>query len=83
MPDSAYALAASWLAWGRCTFSPSNHGSSVSARRLNGAYFSRAIFSQVSITEAKVSREWSAKRGRALSASTFSQSYKKKSRVCR
>jgi hypothetical protein len=30
--------------------------------RLNGAYFSRAIFSQVSGTEPKVSRERSTKR---------------------
>jgi hypothetical protein len=38
------------------------------------ANFSRAIFSQVSSTESKVSREWSAKRSRAVSDSTRSQS---------
>ena len=52
-----------WPAAG-CTFSPSKRGSSVSTRRLNGAYFSRAIRSQVSSTASKVSREWSAKRAR-------------------
>ena len=53
-----------------CTRSPSKCGSSVSLSRLNGANFSRAIRSQVSSTESKVSREWSAKRGRAVSDST-------------
>ena len=39
--------------------------------RLNGAYFSRAMRSQVSSTASKVSREWSAKRARAVSDSTL------------
>ena len=34
----------------------------MSTVRLNGAYFSRAMRSQVSSTASKVSREWSAKR---------------------
>jgi hypothetical protein len=53
------------VACGRCTRSPSKCGSCVSTRRLKGANFSRAMRSQVSSTEAKVSAEWSAKRGRA------------------
>jgi hypothetical protein len=43
-------------------------------QRLNGAYFSRAMRSQVSNTASKVSREWSAKRARWFSDSACSQS---------
>ena len=57
MPDETYASWASCVARGRTTFSPSKRGSSVSTSRLNGAYFSRAIRSQVSNTAPKVSRE--------------------------
>jgi hypothetical protein len=57
------------VACGRITRSPSKRGSSVSTRRLKGAYFSRAMRSQVSSTESKVSREWSAKRSRCSSDS--------------
>ncbi|MNR59145.1 hypothetical protein D3C85_1803380 [compost metagenome] len=39
--------------------------------------------SQVSSTASKVSREWSAKRSRAFSVSTSSQSYNRKSSVAR
>src|SRR5260221_7423182 len=56
------------------TFSPSNCGSCVSTVRLKGAYFSRAMRSQVSSTASKVSREWSAKRSRSPSASARSHS---------
>ena len=42
---------------GKVHLVPSNQGSSVSATRLNGANLSRAMRSQVSSTEAKVSRE--------------------------
>ena len=53
------------------------------ARRLKGANFSRAMRSQVSSTDAKVSRECSAKRGRCSSWCTPSQSCSRKSRVWR
>jgi hypothetical protein len=42
-----------------------------------------AMRSQVSSTESKVSREWSAKRARSRSDSMFSQSYSKNSVVWR
>ncbi|MNT59358.1 hypothetical protein D3C72_1968620 [compost metagenome] len=74
MPDSTKALCASCVACGRMTFSPSKCGSCVSTVRLNGAYFSRAMRSQVSSTASKVSREWSAKRSLWLSFSASSQS---------
>ena len=45
----------------------------VSTVRLNGAYFSRAMRSQVSSTASNVSREWSAKRSRVFSVSACSQ----------
>ena len=83
-PTRHRPCAAAWLAAGRCTFSPSNQGSSVSARRLNGANFSAASFSQMSSTASKVSRVWSAKRSRACSeARRRSQSWSRKSAVRR
>ena len=48
---------AACVAAGRCTRPPTKRGSSVSIRRLNGANFSRAMRSQVSSTDAKVSGE--------------------------
>src|SRR5574343_1610288 len=65
------------------TFSPSKRGSSMSTVRLNGAYFSRAMRSQVSSTASKVSWLWSAKRSRCCRFSTFSQSCSRKSMVGR
>ena len=74
MPDSTYARWASCVACGNTTMSPSTKGSWVSTSRLNGAYFSRAIRSQVSSTASKVSREWSPKRARSHKASVSSHS---------
>ena len=68
------------LACGRCTFSPSNRGSSVSARRLNGANFSRAM--RLAGVEHRVEGlaavVGEARRARC-SDSTLSQSYSRKS----
>jgi len=61
------------VACGSVTRSPSKCGSCVSTVRLNGAYFSRAMRSQVSSTASNVSREWSAKRSRVFSVSACSQ----------
>ena len=69
MPLPTYAAIAACVASGRTTRSPSGPdttwGSCVSASRLKGANFSRAMRSQVSSTASKVSRECSAKRGRS------------------
>ena len=53
------------------------------AERERFADQSRARRSQVSSTASKVAREWSAKRSRDASWSTFSQSYSRKSKVSR
>ena len=83
MPDSTYAARAACELAAGSRVSPSKRGSSMSARRLNGANFSRAMRSQVSSTDAKVSREWSAKRGRVEQAPRRAASRTAGSRACR
>src|SRR6218665_2898399 len=79
MLDAAYVRCASCVHWGSITRSPSKYGSWLSTVRLKGAYFSRAIRSQLSSTASKVSRECSAKRLRLVSVGTCSHWYSRKS----
>jgi hypothetical protein len=73
-PDSLKTVSAAATSGIIRTRSPSKVGSSRSLRRLCGAKSRSAIRAETSRNASKVSRECSAKRSRAVSASTSSHS---------